>query len=158
MASGKTTVGRAVTERLSAAFIDLDERIETAAGRPIPAIFDQEGEPRFRDMEHEQLRTAIEQARRGSAVIALGGGAFAEPRNVAEIAASGGITVWLDAPVETLLARCAREAGTRPLARDTQRFRRLYRERLPFYERADLRIDASGPAADVVEQVLQGIR
>ncbi len=156
MGSGKSTVGPLLARRWNCPFIELDERIEEAAGNSIPEIFDHRGEAAFRDLEHQALRAALDQSREETAVVALGGGAFVQPRNAELIAQSGGFTIWLDAPAEILMERCGSAAG-RPLARDPDRFQRLYRERLPFYARAQMRVDAAAAVESVVEQILAGV-
>ena len=156
MGSGKSTVGRALARRLNCSFLDLDTRIEATAGCSIAEIFDHRGEAVFRDLEQRELRAALEEPN-ATAVLALGGGAFVQPQNAALIAQSGGLTVWLDAPEEVLLNRCESGEGTRPLAHDPNRFHRLYRERLPFYARARLRVDATAAPESVVEQILAGL-
>jgi len=156
MGCGKTTVGQALAQRLSCRFLDLDQRIEAAAGSTIAEIFDGRGEAEFRELEHRELRAALGELGQGPAVVALGGGAFVQPRNLGLVEQSGGLTVWLDAPLETLLERCSHPGDTRPLAREPERFRRLYRERLPFYARARLRVDAAAPVESVVETILAG--
>ncbi len=156
MGCGKTTVGQALAQRLSCRFLDLDQRIEAAAGSTIAEIFDRQGETAFRELEHRELRAALSELGQGPAVVALGGGAFVQPQNLALVEQSGGLTVWLDAPLETLLERCGQHGDTRPLARDPESFRRLYRERLPFYARARLRVDAAATVESVVETILAG--
>jgi shikimate kinase len=155
MGSGKTTVGRILAGNLGWEFVDLDDRIELAAGKPIPEIFDADGEPAFREIEHQQLRTVLQDG--GGEVVALGGGAFVEPRNSELIARSGAFTVWLDVPPEILRQRCA-HATNRPLARDPAQFDRLYQERLPFYSRAQLRVDATVTPLNVVEEIVAALR
>lgn len=157
MGSGKSAVGQALARRLSCPFLDLDERIEAAAGRPIAEIFDRQGEAAFRDLEYRELRAALRELGNGPAVVALGGGAFVQPRNAELVEQSAGLTVWLDAPLETLLERCGRQGAGRPLARDPERFGNLYRERLPFYERARLRVNAAAQVESVVEEILAGV-
>ena len=157
MGCGKSTVGEALARRLNCPFLDLDSRIEAAAGCSISEIFDRQGEAAFRDLEHRELRAALCDAKNARAAVALGGGAFAQPANAELVEQSGGLTVWLDAPPEMLLERCARHSTDRPLARDPERFRNLYRERLPFYARARLRVDAAAPREAVVEQILAGL-
>jgi shikimate kinase len=171
MGSGKTTVGAALARRLHARFVDLDTCIELTAGCSIAEIFEYQGEAVFRTMEHRELRAVIAKCqqsrsalRDGSAapleegcVVALGGGAFAQQRNLDLIAQAGAATVWLDAPPEVLLERCRQYGDARPLARQAGTFLKLYRERLPFYAGAGLRVDATAPLADVIKQILSGL-
>ncbi|MEU7093396.1 shikimate kinase, partial [Kitasatospora aureofaciens] len=70
--SGKSTVGRALAERLGVGFRDTDADIEALAGKPIPEIFIDEGEPHFRELEVRAVRAAAEGH---GGVLALGGGA-----------------------------------------------------------------------------------
>ena len=150
MAAGKTTIGKLVAEQLGWRFADLDDDIETAAGRTISAIFETDGEAEFRRIEAEALRARVRAIERGSpTVLALGGGAYTQPGNF-ELVRENGITVWLDCPLEMVKRRVA-EAAHRPLARDPARFERLYFERHVAYSRADFRIPIAGddPAAAV---------
>jgi len=161
MGSGKSTVGRMLAAQLAWHFVDLDSDIERHTGLPIAQIFEQKGEPVFRDIEHDCLTRVLGWAseRDARVVLALGGGTFAQPRNAALIhnvdsTARGGIAVvWLDCVIELLLQRCVL-MGDRPLFRDEASFRRLYQERLPFYRQADYRIESGGESIRVVEQIL----
>lgn len=156
MGSGKSTVGTRLAQQLGWRFVDLDERIETASGISIPEFFERHGEPAFRQLEAEQLRAALGRAVefRESTVIALGGGTYAQS-GAAEFLRNAGVPViWLDTPVETLLARCMTMTG-RPLFRDEVSFRALYAQRLASYQMADYRVDSSGEAAAVVAEILR---
>ena len=161
MGSGKSTVGRMLAAQLAWHFVDLDSEIERHTGLPIAQIFEQKGEPVFRDIEHECLTRVLGWAAEEDArvVLALGGGTFAQPRNAALIhnvdlpQRSGIAVVWLDCAIEILLKRCVL-MGDRPLFRDEASFRRLYLERLPYYQQADYRIESGGESVRVVEQIL----
>ena len=157
MGSGKSVAGQALARCLNCRFLDLDARIEEAAGCSIPEIFDRQGEAAFRELEHQQLHRLLSEVGEATVVVALGGGAFAQPRNVELVEQSGGFTVWLDGPPELLLERCRRHGTDRPLARDPERFRALYRERIPFYARARLRVEATDATESVVEGILAGL-
>ena len=156
MGSGKTTVGNLLARQLAWRFVDLDERIEEAAGLKIPQMFERLGEPAFRQIEADQLRAALGRASESkeSLVLALGGGTYAQPGCPEFLRASGAPVVWLDAPVEVLLSRCMTMTG-RPLFRDEASFRSLYAQRLPSYQLADYRVDSSGEPAQVVAQILR---
>lgn len=156
MGSGKTTVGTALARQLAWRFVDLDERIEQSAGLTIPQLFERFGEPSFRQIEADQLRAALGRAaeHKEATVLALGGGTYAQP-GCPEFLRSAGVPVlWLDSPVELLLARCMTMTG-RPLFRDETSFRVLYAQRLPSYQLADHRVDSSGDPTKVVAEILR---
>ena len=140
MAAGKTTIGKVLAEQLGWAFADLDDDIESAERRTISEIFDASGEAEFRRIETAALRARVCSIERGTpTVLAVGGGAYAQPANY-DLVRNNGITLWLDCPLETVKQRVA-TATHRPLARDPERFERLYRERQEAYARADYRIE-----------------
>ena len=156
MGSGKTTVGTLLARQLAWRFVDLDERIEESAGLSIPQIFERLGEPFFRQLEAEQLRAALGRASelKQGTVLALGGGTYAQS-GCPEFLRSAGVPVlWLDSPIEVLLARCM-TMTTRPLFRDEASFRALHAERLPSYQLADFRVESAGEPAEIVAQILR---
>src|SRR5467141_4530982 len=135
MGSGKTTVGTLLARQLAWRFVDLDDRIEEAAGLRIPEIFERLGEPAFRQIEADQLRAALGRAveHKEAAVLALGGGTYAQSGCPEFLRASNAPVLWLDAPIDVLLARCMIMTG-RPLFRDESSFRALYAQRLSSYQ------------------------
>jgi shikimate kinase len=155
MGSGKTTVGSLLASQLAWRFVDLDARIEEAAGLRITEIFERLGEPSFRQIEREQLLQALGESAEQAApmILALGGGTYAQPSNVELLRGNGCAVVWLDCPMEVLLARCATMTG-RPLFRDEQSFRQLFDQRLPFYRQANYRVEAGRETQRVVEQIV----
>ena len=163
MGAGKTTVGRALGQRLNWVFEDLDERIEHRERRTVAEIFRDSGESAFRRAEHEALRELIEELRGGSVrIIALGGGAFVQEENDALLLASGVPTVFLDAPVDELWQRCqtqaCKESFERPLLKDRDRFQELYEARRNGYPKASLTIqtgnrDVESIAAEIAERL-----
>lgn len=152
MGSGKTTVGALLAQELGWPFIDLDATLEAGQGMSIREIFEQSGEPFFRELERAALTEA---SRTSPAVIALGGGTFVQKANLEFIRETGGATVWLDCPAEELERRC-QGLTTRPLFRDSLSFRRLYEQRLPFYQLAEFRVSTGGMTPpEVVSQILR---
>lgn len=156
MGAGKSTVGTRLARQLGWRFIDLDERIESVAGIGIPQFFERHGEPAFRQLEADQLRSAIGRAVefRESTVIALGGGTYAQQGAPEFLRNSGIPVIWLDTPIEILLSRCMTMTG-RPLFRDEASFRSLYAQRRASYQLADYRVDSSGDAGAVVAEILR---
>lgn len=156
MASGKTTIGRAVADELGWPFIDIDSEIETRQGRSIADIFLNDGEAVFRDLETETIRARVLEIEAGNPyVVALGGGAFVQPRNW-ELIQNNGIAVWLDCTLETVRKRLGEDAS-RPLAADRGKgLQKLYEDRRPLYARADFRIDVdTAELPDIVRKILR---
>jgi shikimate kinase len=155
MGAGKSSVGRALGQRLNWLFEDLDDRIELHEGRKIVDIFRDSGEAHFRRAEQAALRQVLDEQHGGTVkIVALGGGAFVQAANAALLRTAGVPTVFLDATVEELWQRCrlqADAAGTeRPLLRDFEQFQTLYRERRKSYAKAQVKVDTSGRELDAI--------
>ena len=136
MGCGKTTVGKALAERLRLPFLDLDDDIRQATRQSIAALFDQLGEEGFRRLETRQLRQALESDTPG--VLALGGGCPLSEQNAALLRQHTTLLL-LDTPFELCYERILADEG-RPLAyqKTKEELWRLYRERRPVYlERCD---------------------
>ena len=151
MGAGKSSVARALGRQLDWKAEDIDDRIERAERRDIPTIFRDSGEPYFRTREREALIGLLPE--RG-AVIASGGGTFADASNRELMLRDGGV-VWLDAPFEIVLNRVPRD-GRRPLAADRLGMEQLYNQRLAAYRQAHLRVDAGrGSVEELVEHIVE---
>ncbi|PAP78677.1 hypothetical protein BSZ37_06820 [Rubrivirga marina] len=154
MASGKSTVGPLLADRLGYRFVDLDWLVEAQTGRSVPDLF-AEGEGVFRAAE----ATALRETTGGQGlVVSTGGGTLVTPQNLV-VARGAGPIVWLRASVPVVLARVGDTEGRpmlagrdgRPLRDEALRSRvaDLLAAREPFYAQADLVVDADAEA-DVV--------
>ena len=153
MAAGKTTVARSLAERLGWRAEDIDELIEARERRTVADIFARSGEPYFRTLERDILRLLLPLRH---IVVATGGGTFMDPDNRVAINMDG-VSVWLDVPLDELVARLPAD-GRRPLAADRAQMERLYAMRQAAYANAQIRIDARGAHPEAVaERILEAI-
>jgi len=159
MGVGKTAVGKALAEKLSREFIELDTLIEQKAGKSIPEIFQQNGEVAFRELEIEVTK---EVSRNKNLVIACGGGLVLNKINIDRLRESS-IIVYLTASPRAILNRIPSEGEERPLLNTPNKalaIQELLRFRKPFYERAaDIKINTSKLDTDAVaEQIISRLK
>ena len=148
MGSGKTTVGKVLADFLGCPFMDLDDLVVKKAGKSIPDIFAQDGEPAFRELEAQVLRKTVAKYAESTAVLALGGGAVLAPASAALLHEKT-VCIYLRATLDTLLARLEGETAGRPLADASLADRLAARE--PIYEKtAHVVIDTDGLSPDEV--------
>jgi 3-dehydroquinate synthetase/shikimate kinase len=155
--SGKSVVGRRLANRHGASFIDLDERIESAAGRSIPDVFAEDGEATFRALERAAIVDLgpADPAPEVRRVISTGGGAVVDPRNRWALY-RGRTTVWLDGRPEVLAQRLRRSPNVRPLitGRDPiGTLRDLAARRERFYGATDIHQSGVAEVHGVVDAV-----
>ena len=158
MGSGKSTIGRALADRLDWELIDFDEEIERAQGQPIAEIFRQAGEAAFRRLEAELTDRFRD---RRHAVLAPGGGWMARP-DLVDVLRPGSLIVWLRARPETLYRRHLGQGVQRPLLavqRPREAIRALLAKRETYYERADATVDTDQKdPATVVDEIVVRLR
>ena len=156
MGAGKSSLGRRLAARLKVPFHDADTEIETAAGCSINQIFERYGDTAFRYCERKVIARRLADPPH---VLATGGGAFLDDGIRAQILA-GALSVWIDVPLEVLVARVERR-DTRPLlkngnARDV--VSRLLEQRQGIYALADFTIaGADGPHGASVRRILDAL-
>lgn len=137
-------VGGSLAVLLGRPFLDLDEEVERRSGMSIRQIFERRGEDHFRRLESETLAWL---SSRPAAVVATGGGTLLASANL-RLLRQFGVTFWLDASLEIMIARLeSQEAEARPLFRDAEQARELYRQRLEGYRRSDYRIPVGSDEA-----------
>ena len=157
MGSGKSTVGRALARQLNCPLIDLDQTIEREEGRSARQIIEEDGEPRFRDLENQMLAKVL--ADSTVQVVALGGGAWISEKNRQLIRDQGGVSVWLDAPFDLCWKRIAASGAGRPLARSEADAGILFAERRPSYELAEVHIETTwhNSVDEIATEIIQAL-
>jgi shikimate kinase len=149
MGAGKTTVARALARRLGWRAADIDELIERRERQSVASIFAKHGEPYFRAAERAVL---LEQIPHRHVVVATGGGTFVDLQNRAAMHQDG-VSVWLDVPMEHLIARVPAD-GRRPLAADRAEFERLYTARRVAYAEAHYRVEVGRKSIEAIAEEL----
>ena len=151
MGSGKSTVGKTLSEIMHKPFIDLDSEIEKGTGKNISEIFDTDGEEQFRKMETKQLKQYSE------SIVACGGGIILKDEN-REFINENGTTILLTASMEELSHRLS-DSGNRPLLADDnteEALTKLWLERqLHYLSTADFTIETDGKNPEqLTEEIL----
>jgi shikimate kinase len=153
MGAGKTSVSAELARLTGFSRLEVDEEIERTAGMTITEIFEKYGEPRFREMESEEVRRA---AHKKSAIISTGGGAVMREENMGPLRESG-LVVYLRARPETVLERTSRNSD-RPLLQvedPLKKINELLGMRKPYYELADLIVDTDDKSPrEIAEEIL----
>jgi shikimate kinase len=156
MGAGKTTVGALLAERLGWHFVDSDRIVEARAAMTIADIFSERGEGAFRELEAEAVRSACSQ---DYLVLALGGGAI-ETAATRDFLTSltDTLIIFLEAPLDTMIARCAEnpDGPVRPVLADRARLNDRWSQRLPWYRQAHLTVETGELSPDAVtESIMQ---
>jgi len=161
--TGKSHSGRLAAGNLGMEFVDTDELIEQKTGKPIPKIFEDDGEAEFRDIESATLS---EVAAQGNTVVSTGGGAPVRPGN-RELMARTGLVIRLKASPESINARLTRSEGARGRAlrpllgadAPVEKIRRLLEDREAAYAAAHVTIDTEGKVPrDVAKEIVSAWR
>lgn len=148
MGSGKSSTAAVLGRLLGRPVIRLDDEIARRAGKPVPAVFAEDGEARFRALEREAV-AALPPA----AVADLGGGAFCDPDSAARLLAAGRV-VFLEVSAGEAARRIGQDQG-RPLA---ARWEELCAARLPLYRRAHLTVFTDGLSPEgVARRILEAL-
>jgi shikimate kinase len=157
MGTGKSSVGRLVADQLHFEFLDTDELIEKRASKSITAIFAQDGEPAFRELERQLV---VELAARTRTVIATGGGLPVNPTNLGSLKQHA-LVICLWASPEKVFER-VRNQTHRPLLHEPDpraKIRALLAAREPFYRQADVLLNSEFRSIrEVAQQVINQFR
>jgi shikimate kinase len=158
MGAGKSTVGALLAPQLGWRFFDADTVLEKRAGATIAEIFAGRGEPAFRQLEAEIIRDLLHGH---NLVLAVGGGAV-ETAATRETLFSSPETcvVFLEAPLETMIARCEQQPGAaiRPVLNDRERLKARFESRLPHYRNAHLVVEtAARTPHETVRHIIESL-
>lgn len=147
--SGKTTIGKALSERTGKSFIDTDEMIAETHG-VISDIFAQKGEEYFRELEAEKVKEA---SLKNGTVIATGGGAVLRRENI-EVLRQNGDIFFLNRPLEDIIP-----TADRPLSSDRAALEKRFKERYDIYKAsADYEIQIDGNVENAVSRIMEKLR
>ena len=152
MASGKTTVGRALANEISTNYIDTDELLIETYEMDIPTIFEKHGENYFRDLEHDIAKKVSKMT---SGVISTGGGMLTFDRN-GEVLKKGGIIICLVRDFDRIYEDLLSDTN-RPLARDKSKeeLKQMYDMRISKYQKyADYTVENNGSVEDCVKKII----
>ena len=153
MGTGKSCVGKLLAERLGLTFLDMDEFIVKRTGKPVPRIFAEDGEPRFRALERG---LAAELSARRGLVIATGGGIVLDPHNIKNLSRTG-LVVCLSATPEAIETRVGNDTNRPLLASGNKREKiaALLEKRRPLYAALPHHVDTTGlSVGEVADLVL----
>ncbi|MFT4412608.1 shikimate kinase [Fredinandcohnia humi] len=155
MGAGKTTIGKRLSEALQVPVIDTDLYIEEKIGKKIADIFTEDGEQVFRKYEREYLRLLPNR----DVVITTGGGIVIQEENRRWMMNNGHV-IFLYCDIETIFDRVKTDP-TRPLfdAVHKENTRRLYNQRMSFYNEAHFILDTTSKSFDdIVNSILLWLR
>ncbi|MEM1377744.1 MAG: shikimate kinase [Pseudomonadota bacterium] len=152
MGAGKSAIGRKLAQALNLEFLDADTEIEKAADMPIADIFEAYGEPEFRRLEASVMKRLLGE---GPMVLATGGGAFMDEQTRHDIKACG-VSVWLNAELDLLIARVSRKS-TRPLLKQPNPrgiMQGLMEKRYPVYAEADVEVTSQDVTKEAMVEIV----
>ena len=157
MGTGKSTVGRQLAKQMDFQFIDSDHEIERGQGKPVSAIFAEEGEARFRELEREFIERGHPEH---GCVVACGGGLVVPP-GMLGLLRGRGVVICLHAPIEAILERIMHTTH-RPLLQvedPAKRLRELYAQREELYRKTGTMVLTDNrPLREIAAHVLRVYR
>lgn len=166
MAAGKSTLAKGLAEEMEMKYVDLDHMIEKAEGKSIQTIFDEKGEPYFRETERKHL---IELTHNFKGIVSLGGGALQDQMIVDHLKVNG-LLIRIETPFDEIVER-VKDNSERPILYDHEgkiksdaalktELKALYSDRLKFYDQAQIKIDSSeyGSKKKLVKAAIGKIR
>ncbi|MDE6520842.1 MAG: shikimate kinase [Ruminococcus sp.] len=155
MGCGKTTVGKILAKKMGCSFYDTDELIVENQEMTIPEIFAQKGEPYFRQIEADIVKSMCGK----SAVISCGGGAMINPDTAKAVKDAGETIVFLNVDFETCYERICGDSN-RPIASSSTKdeLKERFDKRYVLYKNhSTIQIDACGSPMETAEAVRRSV-
>lgn len=152
MGSGKSTVGKIISEKLNMKYIDLDEEIEKQEEMSIPEIFKEKGEKYFRNLEKKFLEKI---SKKSDFVVSTGGGLGADIENLKKMKQTGKV-VWLDVSLDEVFKRCGNDKNRPLLNQPKEKVKELYDKRRDIYSKADITIKVDNKTAEEIAEEIIG--
>lgn len=155
MGCGKSTVGKLAAKKLGCGFCDTDGLIVEDQKMSIPEIFAEKGEPYFREVEANIVKSVCGK----KAVVACGGGAMLNP-DTAKAASESGVVVYLDVDFETCYERISNDKN-RPIAASSTKEEleeRFNTRRVLYLKHSDIQIDCSGSPIETADKIVASVR
>ncbi len=150
MGSGKSLIGRDLSNYLNIKFYDTDKEIELKAKKSINLIFSEEGESYFRDLEE---KVCLELLKNNNCIISLGGGSIIN-RKIRQAIKLNSFSIYLKVNIDILLKRL-KTSKKRPLLNNKKKetLERLYNERKEFYQKANLIVNNEKSKSDILKKI-----
>jgi len=150
MGSGKSLIGRDLSNYLNVKFYDTDKEIELKAKKSINLIFSEEGESYFRDLEE---KVCLELLKNNNCIISLGGGSIIN-RKIRQAIKLNSFSIYLKVNIDILLKRL-KTSKKRPLLNNKKKetLERLYNERKEFYQKANLIVNNEKSKSDILKKI-----
>lgn len=156
MGCGKSTIGQILAKKSGCGFCDTDELIVKNQGMTIPEIFSQKGEPYFRTVEAETVKSLCGK----STVVACGGGAMQNFETAETVRNNGGIIVYLNVPFEVCYDRI-KDDTNRPIVMNNtkEQLEEIYNNRRDIYmKNSTVMVEAVGSPAEIAGSIIEIIR
>ncbi len=156
MATGKTTIGKRLSSKLSLPFFDSDKEIELNLGYSIHEYFKTHGESKFRLIEERIIIDKIKKYENSSFIMSLGGGAYLN-KNIRQIINSVGISIWLNGNIDIIYSRLNKSKNERPLTftfNTKEKLKKLLNYRMLYYKKADIEVNIIKTSKDYMTDII----
>ena len=156
MATGKTTIGKRLSSKLSLPFFDSDKEIELALGCSINEYFTINGESKFRILEERIIIDKIKNNEDKGFIMSLGGGAYLN-NNIRILIDSIGLSIWLNASIDIIYNRLTKSKNERPLIltyNTKEKLEKLLKDRVLYYNKAKIIVNVMKTSKDSMTDII----